>query len=198
MPSIAITGGIACGKSKAIEILRKDSSINFFSSDDEVSRLLETDSYVIQEIVSAFGPHVYDTEKKINRNYLRSCLTQDPKSKEILEAILHPRLRKSWLPQAKAAYQEPKITFFAEIPLLYEKNLASHFNKVLVIAASRATQIQRLINFRNLSYHSAVALLDLQLPLLEKIHRADFVIWNDGNEFSFYEQLKLAMTAIHH
>lgn len=196
MPSIAITGGIATGKSVVTTFLTERMNATVFYADQEVSYLLDHDSIVAQEIMTAFGPGIYNGQKKADRVYLRARLIEDPKSKKKLEEILHPRLRDQWMPQAKKAKGEPHSIFLAEIPLLYENDLAGYFDHVIVVAASQKTQLQRLITHRKLSSQTASALLQLQLPLIEKINRADQVIWNDGSMIILQEQVKIALSSI--
>ena len=169
---------------------------SFFSADEEVLRLLDHDPEVALEITKKFGLTAYDSSQKADRAYLRSLITRDLESKEALEAILHPRLRSQWHPQAMKAFRHSHPIFVAEIPLLYEKDLARYFDQVIVVAASPNVQLQRLMQHRQLSSEIAHALLNIQQPLEEKVCRADIVVWNDGNERTFFQQLEITLLSI--
>lgn len=191
MPSIAITGGIACGKSHAIDFLSKSLTVTSFNADKEISTLLEKNTEVAGAIKKTFGSHFYSQEGKPNKKLLRELILSSPQNKETLESILHPRLRKIWQPRALAALHQTDTFFLAEIPLLYENNLASFFDYVIVIASSESLQIKRLVEERNLPYQTASRLIQLQQPLIKKIERADYVLWNDGKKNSLDRQLSL-------
>jgi dephospho-CoA kinase len=68
-----------------------------------------------------------------------------------------------------------------DVPLLYEVNVAKLFDAVIVVAASRVTQLARLRRGRGLSRREAEGRLNAQWPLQRKIDLADYVIWNDGS-----------------
>jgi dephospho-CoA kinase len=67
----------------------------------------------------------------------------------------------------------------AEIPLLYETKAEKHFDSIIVTACSRQSQIQRLTAGRNLPLDMAAQIIDAQMPLEEKMRRADWVVWTD-------------------
>lgn len=190
MPSIAITGGIACGKSTAFDFLTKKLKSPSYSADKAVAQLLKEDNEIAREIIAAFSASVYLAPGEVNKERLRMLLLNEPESKKKLEDILHPRLHKQWQPQAKKALGQQDLFFIAEIPLLYEiLELASFFDYVIVIAASQNVQLERLLHQRHLSPQEALSFLQLQLPLDEKIARSDYVIWNDGSPLLFEKQL---------
>jgi dephospho-CoA kinase len=196
MPSIAITGGIATGKSLATKFLAEKLDVIAFDADQEVSRLLDHDPEVAQKLIAEFGLAIYDSQGKVDRVCLRAYLIENPHSKKKLEEILHPRLRSQWLPQAQQAKGKEQPFFLAEIPLLYENDLTSFFDHVIVVAASEQIVLQRLITHRGLSLKIASGLFQLQWPLVEKITRATQVVWNDGNILIFHEQLTMALFSI--
>ncbi len=180
MPSIAITGSIAAGKSMATSFLAKRLAVSPFIADQEITNFLENDQNVIQELITAFGRAIYSDKGEIDRVRLRAHLIKNSRSKQKLEAILHPRLRNQWLPRAQAAKGNRKIFFLAEIPLLYENDLKDFFDDVVVVGACEKVLLHRLTNYRNLTSRVAHALIKLQWPLQEKISRATYVVWNDG------------------
>ncbi|MBM3857969.1 MAG: transcription termination factor Rho, partial [Verrucomicrobia bacterium] len=203
MPSIAITGGIACGKSLAMNFFknfceRQKKACSFFDADKEVARLLDHEPEVAQEIKNIFGNEVYTEHGKADRTRLRSLMLSSSQHKKQLEEILHPQLKKIWHPQTVATQTDPNSFFIADIPLLFENNLASYFDHVIVVAASEQVQKDRLMEQRRLSPETASALLQLQLPLSEKIKHATFVLWNDGPKENLEKQfLQLAHPLFH-
>ena len=196
MPSIAITGGIACGKSTITNFLTKNIEGTSFSADEAVSQLLNHNQEVALEIEKTFGPAIYNSAHQIDRAALRSLITGNLDNKKALEAILHPRIRSQWHPQAIAAQKKSHPYFIAEIPLLYENDLAGYFDHVIVVAASPNIQLHRLITCRKISLEAARSLLHIQDPLTGKINCANTVIWNDGTTSSLSQQLKITLSFI--
>lgn len=201
MPSIAITGGIACGKSLVMSLFsafceHEKKSCLLFEADKEVAHLLDHDSEVAQEITHAFGAGLYNEQGKADRAQLRSLMLSSPQHKKQLEEILHPRLKKIWHPQTLTARNNADFIFVADIPLLFENNLAEYFDHVIVVAASEQVQKDRLTQQRHLSPETASALLQLQLPLTDKIKHADVVLWNDGTKENLEQQFSLLIPSL--
>lgn len=178
MPSIGITGGVATGKStiarQLYESIKHIGSVELFSSDFEARRLTDTDLAVQQEIKAAFGVQVFDSEGNLARDRLRDLVFSDGNARKILESILHPRIRQAWVSRTGGGG-----LLVAEIPLLYETGAESYFNRIIVTACSRASQIQRIVSGRGLSKELAEQIIRAQLDLEEKICRADWVVWTD-------------------
>jgi dephospho-CoA kinase len=178
MPSIGITGGVATGKStiarQLYESLKHIGSVELFSSDFEARRLTDTDLAVQKEIKAAFGVQVFDAEGNLARDRLRDLVFRDGNARKILESILHPRIRQAWVSRTGGGG-----LLLAEIPLLYETGAESYFDRIIVTACSRASQIQRIVSGRGLSKELAEQIIRAQLDLEEKIYRADWVVWTD-------------------
>jgi dephospho-CoA kinase len=178
MPSIGITGGVATGKStiarQLYESLKHIGSVELFSSDFEARRLTDTDLAVQKEIKAAFGVQVFDAEGNLARDRLRDLVFRDGNARKILESILHPRIRQAWVSRTGGGG-----LLLAEIPLLYETGAESYFDRIIVTACSRASQIQRIVSGRGLSKKMAEQIIQAQLDLKEKICRADWVVWTD-------------------
>ena len=85
-----------------------------------------------------------------------------------------------------------------DIPLLYETKVEGHFDRVIVVACSPATQRQRLRMARGLSDDIADRILAAQLDLREKISRATHLIWNDSTPASLERQATLLANWLRH
>ncbi len=178
MPSIGITGGVATGKSavarQLFERLRWAVPVELFSSDFEARRLTDHDFVVQQEIKAAFGSQIFDSEGKLARDRLRDLVFKDGEARRVLESILHPRIREAWIGRA-----EGDGLLLAEIPLLYETGAEPFFDRIIVAACSRASQVERIVVERRLLKELAEQIIQAQLDLEEKIRRADWVVWTD-------------------
>jgi dephospho-CoA kinase len=178
MPSIGITGGVATGKStvarQLFERLRRAVPVELFSSDFEARRLTDQDLVVKQEIRAAFGGQIFDSEGNLCRDLLRDLVFKDGEARKILESILHPRIREAWIGRTGG-----DGFLLAEIPLLYETGAESYFDRIIVTACSRASQVERIVVERRLLKELAEQIIQAQLDLEEKIRRADWVVWTD-------------------
>jgi dephospho-CoA kinase len=178
MPGIGITGGVATGKStvarQLLAALGNSVPADLFDADFEARRLTETDFVVQKKIKSAFGAQVFDSEGNLARNRLRELVFHDAAARKTLESILHPQIREAWIGRTRG-----ERLLLAEIPLLYETGAEPYFDRIIVTACSRASQIHRLVHGRNLSESIALQMIQVQMPLEDKIKRADYVVWTD-------------------
>ena len=189
MPAIGITGGISTGKSTICECLREVlPTAEFFNADEAAHILLEL-SEVKREIRAEFGSHVFSRDGDLNRTKLRGIVFADRTKKRTLERILHPRIRRKWRTEAKRHRNSPKF-FFADIPLLYETGGESLCDRVVVVACSQRVQLARLRKRMSITSAEAKEMINSQMPLGEKIRRADHVVWNNGKRTSLMEQAR--------
>ena len=179
MANIGITGGVGTGKSAVLtglsQILRSQGlAVTTFSADFEARRLTEKDLDVLKEIRSVFGDRYFDESGRLIREQLRTLVFRDTEARQRLEQILHPRIRHAWLQLlSRTGF------FLAEIPLLFETQAEKHFDEIVVTACSQTTQIERLVTGRRLPPALAEQMIHAQMPLSNKVLRADRVIWTD-------------------
>jgi transcription termination factor Rho len=193
-----LTGGIACGKSAVLRQLAGQEGVVVFSADEAVKAAYERPE-VARAICLAAGlePQLpISAERKVQ---IRQKVLTEPGVKAAIEAILHPLAFKA-MQEAKAEAEQqyassviPKRVkvFVAEVPLYYETGRVLDPDLVIVVAASRVSQLSRLCVDRGLDRDTAEALLNIQLPVLDKAERADIVLWNDGSMLQFQRQILL-------
>jgi len=191
MKVTALTGGIACGKSTVCRLLAAmHPSVEFFDCDAAVRRMLETNQLVVDEIRGAFGQLALTDDGRVNREFLRERIFTSVEERSKLEAVLHPKVRKECLDSRDRAATRGVRWFVADVPLLYEKGFDFGQTEVIVVASTRSTQIHRL-RMRNSFDDSLIqSILDAQLPLNEKIARADVVFWNEGPPSTLKSQIR--------
>ncbi len=176
MPTIAITGGIASGKSSFREILLSRMDAEYFNTDACARQLLEDDDNIRNRVIAAFTERAYRENCTPDRTFLRETVFNDFEKKQLLEAILHPAIRERWAQAAEKAIRP----FFVEIPLLFETDAQNLFDRIVTVACPEAFQIERLVNDRNISVVMARKILASQCTLNVKIRGSDHVVWNDG------------------
>jgi len=189
MPAIGITGGISTGKSTFCDCLREIVPAAKFFDADLVARSLAELPEVKQEILAQFGGDVFSPDGDLNRPKLRAIVFRDATKRHALEQILHPRIRRQRMAEAKKHRTSPDF-FFADIPLLYETGGETLCERVVVVACSRKVQLDRLAKRKSLKGSEAEQMINSQMPLEEKIKRADHVVWNDGDRATLMEQAK--------
>ena len=179
MPVIGITGGIGTGKTTFAAALREllPAAISF-NADAAARELVDTDEEVKELIRAQFGPELYSPAGHLNRAQLRAIVFADSAKKRALEQILHPRIRRQWSIEAENSRRNE--VFLADIPLLYETAGETLCDRVVVVACSPDVQLKRLIARTQLDAAAAQQMIDAQMPLSEKIKRADHVVWNNG------------------
>jgi len=189
MPAIGITGGISTGKSTFCECLREIIPTAQFFDADLAARSLSELPEVKQEILGEFGREVFSPEGDLNRAKLRAIILSNATKRRLLEQILHPRIRRQWMAQAERHRNSPDF-FFADIPLLYETGGETLCERVVVVACSRKVQLDRLGKRISVKGSEAEQMINSQMPLEEKINRADHVVWNNGDRATLMEQAK--------
>jgi dephospho-CoA kinase len=196
VPAIGITGGISTGKStfcKCLsEILPK---AKFFDADRAAHELVDLDE-VRQELTREFGDEVFSAGS-LNREKLRTIVFEDAARKRALEKILHPRIRQQWSAQANKHRQSSDF-FFADIPLLYETSGETLCDRVVVVACSPDIQLSSFVERSKLNRTTAMEMINSQMPLEEKMKRADHVVWNNSERNVLAEQASLLVDLWRH
>jgi dephospho-CoA kinase len=180
MPVIGITGGISTGKTTFCECLREIiPAATFFDADQAARDLAENDPEVRELIGREFGSAIFSASGDLNRAQMRSIVFADAEKKRALEQILHPRIRRQWSLEAESRRNSIDL-FFADIPLLYETGGETLCDSVVVVACSPGVQLERLAARTHLDRLDVEQMIRSQMPLAEKIRRADHVVWNNG------------------
>ncbi len=179
MHTVGLTGGIASGKSSVAAHL-ESRGVPVLDADEVYHRLLREDPGLLRELRDRFGDEVFTPDGTLDRARLGSIVFADPAARADLGRIAHPRVRSriaAWL--AERRDEDPPVAVVV-IPLLYEGGLETMFDDVWVVAIDPATQLRRLMERNGLDEAQARARIGSQMPLAEKIARADAVIDNQG------------------
>jgi dephospho-CoA kinase len=176
---LGVTGGIATGKTTVVRMLEKLGApvIDF---DLLARKVVEPGEPAWKDIVGYFGEEVLLKDGSLDREKLSGIVFQDVEKRKVLESFTHPRIYEASERQVKKIVEEdPNAIVQLDIPLLIEQNLQHMVHKVLVVYIPREKQIARLIERDGISREGAVDRLRAQLPIDEKLGRADFVINNE-------------------
>ena len=173
---IALTGGIACGKSLFAKFLG-ELGIRLIDADEIVHELEAPGGAAVQPVVTRFGRGVLAPDGGIDRTALASRVFSDAASRADLESILFPLVRARLVEGGGGS--SPQITIHV-IPLLFESHWESDYDIILCIASSVDRQIDRMVRLRGYSRPHAEARLAAQLPVAEKIARSNYTVMNDS------------------
>lgn len=180
---LGITGGIGTGKSTVLKIFA-DLGAETLSADEIAREVLAKDTPAYYDTVERFGRSILTADGEIDRRVLGEIVFNDVSARKELEDITHPRIiaqTQERINQFRSNPPASDAVLAVEIPLLIECGLENIVDEVLVVAAEQETQLNRLISRSGLTAEEALRRINAQMPIDEKIKRADRVIWNDGS-----------------
>jgi dephospho-CoA kinase len=187
MTRIALTGGIATGKSYVVGRLRA-AGVPVVDADALAREVVAPGTPGLRAIVGRFGQELLTPEGALDRARLGEIVFRDPVARRDLEAITHPAIRERIA--GFFAAQPSDIPFaVADIPLLYETGGEARFDRVVVVACEPETQIMRVMARDGLSRQDAERRMAAQIPIADKVARADYVIRTDGTHAETDEQV---------
>ncbi len=173
---IGLTGIMGSGKSSAAGIFER-LGFRRIDSDAVVRHLLQEDAAVRDAIRGHFGSGLFRADGSVDRALLAQQVFTDAAALNALESILHPRVREHW---TQALNHGADDDWCVEIPLLFEKKLEIHFDCSVCVSAGEDVCATRLAA-KGFTAEDARARMARQLPLDEKIRRADYVLSNNGS-----------------
>jgi dephospho-CoA kinase len=194
MMRIALTGGIATGKSYVLEQLRRR-GVPCLDADELAHGVMAPGTEATAAIADRFGD-VLGADGAVDRQKLGPIVFGDEGARRELEAIVHPAVYRA-IAAGLRAFELTGGARFAvvAIPLLYETGRAAEFAKVIATVCPVATQLTRLAE-RGMSSEAAEQRLAAQLPAEEKARRADFVIRTDGTHADTDSQLDRVLSEL--
>jgi dephospho-CoA kinase len=179
MRRVALTGGIGTGKSYVLARMR-DAGVPVIDADLLAREAVAPGSPGLDAVVARFGPDVLSRDGSLDRARLAEIVFRDKAGRHDLEAIVHPYVRRR-IDDFFLSVPDEVPFAVADIPLLYETGRQRQFDRVIVAACSRDTQIARVMKRGGLPREEAERRVDAQLPIDAKVALADNVIRTDGS-----------------
>lgn len=191
---IAVTGGIACGKSTAAQMLRELGG-EILDTDDVAHEVEGPGGEAVEAIAKAFGKEVVAADGSVDRRALSAKVFGKPDALSLLNSIVHPVIGRrvdEWL----NGNSEGKFKAVL-IPLLFEVGMdrSMNWDATVAVVCSAENQFARLLG-RGHSANEAKARIASQMSCAEKAEKADYAIWNDGGFDDLRKEVSRVVTAI--
>ena len=177
-PVVALTGGIASGKSAAAARFETH-GIQITDADAIAGQILSPGSTVLEQMREAFGDEALTPNGEYNRLWMRELVFSQPDQLKVLNSIVHPAVRtQTQLELAKPKAQPYQIWM---IPLLVETGQVDQADRVVVVDVDRDTQLSRLLDRDGVTQESAERTLAAQATRAERQAVADYLLNNEGS-----------------
>ncbi len=197
MLRIAVTGGIACGKS-LVGLALTEMDVPVCDTDALGHQQLAPGAPAFDNLVARFGSGVVDASSgAIDRAALGRLVFQDSVAREDLNAIVHPHVWYALASWFEAQADTDVAAAIALVPLLFETGAeAGAWDAIICVTAREEVVEDRLVNLRGLTQQEARQRVASQLPNIEKAAQADYVIVNNGSTACARQQTKMVMDQI--
>jgi dephospho-CoA kinase len=178
---VGLTGGVASGKSIVSRILKEEGA--YLIDADQIAReLVQPRTPTWKELIKVFGKEILQKDGSIHRKKLAAKVFSDPEQRNLLNRILHPRIKKEMGRRLKAIGQkDPEVIVVIDVPLLIETGDHREMDKIIVVISTEEQQIERLKERQGVSQEEAQRIIASQIATEEKLKVADFVIRNEGS-----------------
>lgn len=190
---IGLTGGIATGKSTVAEILAQTYGLPVLDADVLARAAVAPGSSILAQIFDRFGDRVRQANGNLNRAALGDIIFTHPPERQWLEAQIHPYVQQQLVLQAATHKDDPGLVMV--VPLLFEAQMTDLVTEIWVVTCATELEIQRIMTRDHLSLAQAQARIASQMPLTEKVQRADVVIENQGSREALVQQVSQAWEA---
>ena len=190
MLKVAITGGIGSGKTSISDLFEKLNA-PVIDTDIIAHDLAENDPQVLLEITNAFGQDVLNLDGRLNRKKLAQIIFNVKENKQLLENILHPKIRYEVLRQLQGLATEntPPAYVIIVVPLLIEANYDDFIDRILVVIADEKQRIERVQQRDKRSMNEIRSIIGNQSNDEKLLKEADDIIENNSNINSLESQV---------
>lgn len=162
---IALTGGIACGKSSVSQIFKK-LGVPIIDLDVIARTVVETNTQGLVELVVHFGNGILNDDQTLNRQALRQQLFQNSENQQVIEEILHPKILEKMQTDIEKLNTRLVVV---EVPLLAEQNLSNLFDRAIVVDCNEENQLKRLLKREKLDEKLAKTMIAAQASRKQRL-----------------------------
>ncbi|XP_067633977.1 dephospho-CoA kinase [Eurosta solidaginis] len=178
---VAITGGIATGKSTVSQVFL-DNGIPVVDADKIAREIVQPGTTCWHKIRQVFGDEILLPTKEINREALGTAIFSDKQLRGKLNQITHPVIHRKIFLQVCKHFMSGRSWIVLDLPLLFETEILMEFiYKIITVACDSETQLTRLMQRNEYSTEDAKKRIEAQMPLDKKCEQSHFVIDNSGS-----------------
>jgi len=185
---LGLTGGIGCGKSRAVSLMA-ERGVPTICSDAISRRLTGVGGVACPRVAETFGKEFVGSDGAVCRPALATLVFSDPEKRAQLNAIIHPLVRAEWQEFIRLHREAGTPVAVVDIPLLFETGAELFFDAVVSVGACADTQRQRLEQ-RGWTPGQIASRIASQWSVARKCQSARFVLWNDGSIGSLMAQIE--------
>ena len=177
---VGLTGGVASGKTTVSRILQQEGA--YLIDADLIAReLVQPQTPTWSELIRVFGREILEKDESVNRKALADRVFSNPQKRGQLERILHPQISREIDRRIEEIRKkDPDAVVVVDAALLVETGAHRRMDKLIVVTATEAQQVERLGRRTGAAPQEARGILSAQMPLAEKLNVADFIIRNEG------------------
>ena len=180
MLTVALTGGIASGKSIIAEVFRSRGA-SLDPADATARELMAPGRPAWEAIVARLGSGILRPDRTINRKKLARTLFRDPEVRGFLDAVVHPLVQAERRKTVTRLESEGRTRIYvAESALIFEAGVAAFFDRIVAALCKESVQVERLVARDGIGLEDALRRVRAQWPHEEKKRRADYVIDTSG------------------
>ena len=192
---VGLTGNIASGKSTAAHLF-SERGATIIDADVLARRAVEPGTAAHKKIAERWGTAVLQSDGSLDRAALRRRVFSDPDSLDELNNIVHPEVARLRDRLVNEARERGDRLVICDIPLLFERNLKSEFDRIVLVDAPRPLRLERLVKDRNLKETEAMDMIAAQMPAELKRAGADFCVDNDSTITALEAKIADVWTAL--
>jgi dephospho-CoA kinase len=202
---VGLTGGVASGKSVVSQVWKEEGA--YLIDADRIAReVVQPRTPAWKALVKAFGKEILQEDGSIHRKKLATRVFSNPVERELLNRILHPRIKREIDRRIKGIGQKgPKAIVVIDAALLVETGYYRDVDQVVVVTSTKKQQIERLRRREQMAQEMARGIIDSQISGEERIKVADIIIRNEGSRKKterkakeVFEELKKAVLRKRH
>jgi len=194
MITFGLTGGIACGKSTVTKTMRAE-GYPIVDADVVARQVVEPGTPGLTSMIETFGTEYLQDDGSLNRTKLGTLVFSDKSARTQLDYLMLPLINDEATSQIKKLHDEGNLIVGYDAALICEMGHVELYRPLVVVECREDTQIERLVKRNTLTRAEAVARIEAQMPVKNKIAMADFVINTDGLIVQSVEQTK---KVLHH
>jgi dephospho-CoA kinase len=195
MHVFGLTGGIGSGKSSAARRLAAR-GVAVVDADVLAREVVAEGTEGLRAVAARFGAQVLDQQGRLDRTALAALVFADPEGLSALNEIVHPLVRRAATERLAELERQGEPLAGYEVPLFFEVGLDRTIRPVVVVAVSDDIAIARAAERDGTSPAAVRARLRAQLPMSEKIARADYVIDNSGDHAELERRTDAVLTML--